>query len=73
MLNREYVLKNFWDKLRLAKQMNAKDVRLTLKEMDDLGFCIYELLTEYYNKTIDKTKQNGEDETVEVKMDGGKF
>ena len=73
-MNREYVLKNFWNKLAEAKRQNVRDVRMSLKEIDDLGFVIYELLTEYYNKTIDgvKNSSNNEDDGA-YEMDGGSF
>lgn len=73
-MNRDFVLKNFWNKLTEAKKQNAREVRMSLKEIDDLGFVIYELMSEYYNKTIDsvkKTNNNLEEESF--KMDGGNF
>lgn len=75
MINRDFVLKNFWEKLREAKRQNVRDVRMTLKEIDELGYVIYELLTEYYNKTIDNVKQSSSDNDSEesFKMDGGSF
>lgn len=75
MINRDFVLKNFWEKLREAKRQNVRDVRMTLKEIDELGYVIYELLTEYYNKTIDNVKQSSSDNDSEesFKMDGGAF
>ena len=71
----DFVLKNFWEKLREAKRQNVRDVRMTLKEIDELGYVIYELLTEYYNKTIDNVKQSSSDNDSEesFKMDGGTF
>ena len=77
-MNRDYVLKNFWNKLTDAKKQNVREVRLSLKELDDLGFVIYELMSEYYNKTIEGVK-NGESQSSssnsndEFKMDGGQF
>lgn len=73
-MNRDFVLKNFWNKLSEAKRQNVREVRMSLKEIDDLGFVIYELMSEYYNKTIDnvkKTSNNLEEESF--KMDGGNF
>ena len=57
-MNRDFVLKNFWNKLTEAKKENVREIRLSLKEMDELGFVIYELLGEYFNKTIDNVKNN---------------
>ena len=42
-MNRDIVLKNFFNKLKEAKSQNVRDVRLSLKEMDDLGYILFEL------------------------------
>lgn len=71
-MNRDFVLKNFWNKLTEAKKENVREIRLSLKEMDELGFVIYELLGEYFNKTIDNVKNNDNyDDNDEVILDGG--
>lgn len=73
-MNREFVLKNFFSKLKEAKRQGVKDIRISLTEMDDLGQCLYELLSEYYSKTIIdfKSKKVDNDDT-EYSMDGGTF
>lgn len=71
-MNRDFVLKNFWNKLTEAKKENVREIRLSLKEMDELGFVIYELLGEYFNKTIDNVKNNDNyNDSEEVILDGG--
>ena len=71
-MNRDFVLKNFWNKLTEAKKENVREIRLSLKEMDELGFVIYEVLGEYFNKTIDNVKKNDkEEENDEDILDGG--
>ena len=71
-MNRDFVLKNFRNKLTEAKKENVREIRLSLKEMDELGFVIYELLGEYFNKTIDNVKNNDNDnDNDEVILDGG--
>lgn len=73
-MNRDFVLKNFWNKLSEAKRQNVREVRMSLKEIDDLGFVIYELMSEYYNKTIDNVKKTSDNlEEESFKMDGGNF
>lgn len=73
-MNRDFVLKNFWNKLTEAKKQNVREVRMSLKEIDDLGFVIYELMSEYYNNTIDNIKKpSNNSENTEFKMDGGNF
>lgn len=72
LMNRDFVLKNFWNKLTEAKKENVREIRLSLKEMDELGFVIYELLGEYFNKTIDNVKNNDNyNDSEEVILDGG--
>lgn len=70
-MNRDFVLKTFMNKLNEAKRQNVKDVKLSMKEMDDLGFCIYELLSEYYSKTIDNVKNSDIKNDNEMILDGG--
>lgn len=73
-MNRDFVLKNFWNKLTEAKKINAREVRMSLKEIDDLGFVIFELMSEYYNKTIDNVKNQAiNNEEDSFTMDGGEF
>ena len=82
-MNRDVVLKNFYNKLKEAKAQNARDVRLSLKEMDDLGYVLYELTSEFYEKImssagqINKPKPGGDGNmlfsTDEFTMDGGSF
>ena len=63
-MNRDIVLKNFFNKLKEAKSQNVRDVRLSLKEMDDLGYILFELTSEFYDKVMTSSnkvnKQNDE-------------
>lgn len=70
---REIVLKNFWDKLKEAKRQNAKDIRLSLKEMDDLGFVIFELLSQHYNNTVQEKPSQEDDNEEKLSLSGGGF
>jgi hypothetical protein len=72
-MNREFVIKNFMGKLSEAKRQNAREVKFSLKELEDLGFCITELLGEYFSKTIENVKSNAEASEDETFMDGGSF
>lgn len=73
-MNREFVLKNFFNKSKEAKRQGVKDIKLSLIEMEDLNQCLCELLSEYFSKTIIdfKSKKVDNDDT-EYSMDGGKF
>ena len=81
-MNRDIVLKNFFNKLKEAKRQNVRDVRLSLKEMDDLGYVLFELTSEFYDKVMTSSnkvnKQNDEGDNMsspndEPTIDGGSF
>ncbi len=81
-MNRDIVLKNFFNKLKEAKSQNVRDVRLSLKEMDDLGYILFELTSEFYDKVMTSSnkvnKQNDEGDNMsspndEPTIDGGSF
>lgn len=81
-MNRDVVLKNFFNKLKEAKSQNVRDVRLSLKEMDDLGYILFELTSEFYDKVMTSSnkvnKQNDEGDNMsspndEPTIDGGSF
>lgn len=81
-MNRDIVLKNFFNKLKEAKSQNVRDVRLSLKEMDDLGYILFELTSEFYDKVMTSSnkvnKQNDEGDSMsspndEPTIDGGSF
>ena len=81
-MNRDVVLKNFFNKLKEAKSKNSRDVRLSLKEMDDLGYILFELTSEFYDKVMTSSnkvnKQNDEGDNMsspndEPTIDGGSF
>ena len=67
-MNRDIVLKNFFNKLKEAKSQNVRDVRLSLKEMDDLGYILFELTSEFYDKVMTSSnkvnKQNDEGDNM---------
>ena len=74
--------KNFFNKLKEAKSQNVRDVRLSLKEMDDLGYILFELTSEFYDKVMTSSnkvnKQNDEGDNMsspndEPTIDGGSF
>lgn len=53
-LNRDSVLKSFLEKVREAKRMNMRDVKMTIKEVDDLAQVINEMLSENVSKLLEK-------------------
>ena len=79
-MNRETILNNFFNKINTAKRMNNRDIRLTVKELEEVGEVIRELLTSFYNKvsTVQDSIKPGEVKVVpfsneEIEMDGGSF
>ena len=70
---REFVLKNFWDKLKEAKRQNAREVRMSIKELDDIGFVIYELLSQHYANTVNDNSATTKESEEEVTLTGGSF
>jgi len=53
-LNRDSVLKSFLEKVREAKRMNMRDVKMTIKEVDDLAQVINEMLSENVSKLLER-------------------
>lgn len=70
MLNREKILKNFLEKIRQAKSMNMSDVRISIKELDDISYIIYELMSEKISLVLDKFDDNESDNKT---ISGGSF
>lgn len=73
MLNRDYVLKNFFNKVHQCKIQNAKELKFSANEVYDLSLAVLELLSEYFSKTIDKVKENDNMVEEEMTLDGGAF
>jgi len=73
MLNRDYVLKNFFNKVHQCKIQNAKELKFSANEVYDLSLAVSELLSEYFSKTIDKVKENDNMIEEEMTLDGGAF
>ena len=66
-LNRDSVLKSFLEKVKEAKRLNMKDVKMTMKEIDDLFQVVYELMTEQITNALVKIEEMKE--TKETKKD----
>ena len=56
-LNRDSVLKSFMQKVKEAKRLNMKDVKMTMKEIDDLFQAVYELMTEQITNALVKIEE----------------
>lgn len=72
MISREFVLKNFKKKLLEAKRQNVREVKLSLQEMDDLGYILFELLSELDEKYFSEKPNNSQEDT-ELTISGGSF
>lgn len=67
-IDRSFVLKNFLDRVYDAKRMNMPELKMSIKELDELAYVIYQLMSEDMSKIleyIDKT--NAESTPVKVK------
>jgi hypothetical protein len=73
MLNRDFVLKNFFNKVNECKRQNARELRFSANEVYDLSLAVSELLSEYFSKTIDKVKESDTMGDEEMTLDGGVF
>lgn len=63
-LNRDSVLKSFMEKVNEAKRLRMKDVKLTMKEMDDLAMVVYELMSEQITKALEYIEMKKEEDEV---------
>ena len=59
---RELVLKKLFNRVKESKRNNLKEVRIPIKELEDLGAVIHEMLVEFYNmKMSEKNEEVVED------------
>lgn len=61
---RELVLKKLFNRVKESKRNNLKEVRIPIKELEDLGAVVHEMLVEFYNMkmTEDNVEETDEDE-----------
>lgn len=52
-IDRSFVLKNFLDKVYDAKKQNMSEIRIPIKELDDLAYVIYQLMSEDMAKILE--------------------
>jgi len=66
---REAILKKFFNRVKESKRNNLKEVRIPMKELEDLGAVIYEMLAEFYSEKMEE--EHGENDSIE--LSGGTF
>lgn len=66
-----FPLEDFLEKIRIAAKTNQKSLTLTQKEYTDLGYSLSIVLARLVGN-LDKPATSVQ-ETIKVKMDGGKF
>lgn len=71
MISRDFVLKNFNKKLLEAKKQRVKEVKFSLQEIDDLGYIIFEIMSELTEKYFSNSLISND--STELKIDGGEF
>ena len=60
---RETILKKFFNRIKESKRNNLKEVRIPIKELEDLGAVVHEMLVEFYNmKMTEKHEEVVEDD-----------
>lgn len=55
---REAILKKLFNRVKESKRNNLKEVRIPIKELEDLGAVVHEMLVEFYNMKM--TENNSE-------------
>lgn len=68
-VNREVILKDLLTKVKEAKRLNMKEVRIPIKELDDLAFVVYELMTEDVSKILSLKDKKEEPKPKPIKKD----
>ncbi len=71
MISRDFVLKNFNKKLLEAKKQRVKEVKFSLQEIDDLGYIIFEIMSELTERYFSNSSISND--STELKIDGGEF
>ena len=64
VLNRDSVLKSFLNKVKEAKRLNMKDIKITMKEMDDLFQVVYELMSEQITEALKYIEEKKEQDAI---------
>jgi hypothetical protein len=65
---REAILKKFFNRVKESKRNNLKEVRIPMKELEDLGAVIYEMLAEFYSEKMEE-----KEESDSIELSGGSF
>jgi hypothetical protein len=65
---REAILKKFFNRVKESKRNNLKEVRIPMKELEDLGAVIYEMLAEFYSEKMEE-----KEESDSIELSGGTF
>lgn len=66
-LNRELVLKDFLEKISKAKKMRLTEIKVSVAELDDIAFILYELMSEKISKILSLLDEERKEKKVEPK------
>ena len=66
-------IEDFLDKTRVAIKTNQKSVTLTIKEATDLQNSLSVVMTRLAGEIDEILAKSSQNNSIEVKMDGGKF
>lgn len=66
-IDRGFVLKTFLDRIVEAKRLNMSDIRMSVKELDDVAYVIYGLMSEKLSTLLDSLSTNDIEEKQSIK------
>lgn len=66
---RENILKKFFNRIKESKRNNLKEVRIPMKELEDLGAVVHEMLVEFYSNKMEEKN----DTTESIDISGGSW
>lgn len=53
-INKDYILKTFLNKIKIAKREGMKELKIPVSFLDDLAYIIYQLMSENISSILDK-------------------
>lgn len=61
-INKDYILKTFLNKIKIAKREGMKELKIPVSFLDDLAYIIYQLMSENISSILDKIEIIKEEE-----------
>lgn len=64
-INREYILKTFFEKVKEAKRQGMKEIKIPINFLDDMSTVLYQILSEDISKLLDKIDSLNEEKQIQ--------